>query len=143
MARFSRALQAAVISATPHAALLVGERCLDLVLELLDLGDARLLVGVLESGLHGGVEAVDLGDNLGDGLVELVGLGLDGALVEELLLLLAEAPDGLWAKSSAPIMSSSVTSSAPHSTMEMYSLVPATVRLRSEASASSKVGLTM
>ena len=84
--------------ATPHAALLLGEGRLDLVLELLDLGDARLLVGVLESSLHGSIEAVDLGNDLGDGLVELVGLGLDGAFVEELLLLLAERADGLLGK---------------------------------------------
>ena len=81
--------------ATPHGALLVGEGGLDLVLELLDLGDAGLLVGVLEGGFHGRVVSVDLVDDLGNGLVELVGLGLDRALVEELLLLVAERADRL------------------------------------------------
>ena len=76
-------------------ALLVGEGLLDLGLQLLDLGQAGLLVSVLEGCVHLVVEGGNLLDDLGDGLVELVVLGLDVAHVEELLLLVAELADDL------------------------------------------------
>ncbi len=128
--------------ALPGSALLLGELFLDGLLQGLDLGDTALLVGIGQGGVHLVVMGDDALLHLGHRLVERVLLRHDGtvdALHSSTNAGWAsqKAAMASWPNSMAASMSSSVTSSAPASTMEMKSRVPASSRSRSEFSRSS------
>ena len=85
--------------AGPRRALFFGEVVLlDRFLEGFDLGDARLLVGVLQGGRHLVVVSVHALGDARVGLMQLVFERLRVDLVEEALLRLAELGDGLLAE---------------------------------------------
>ena len=89
--------------ALPQELLLLGELCLDGILQSLDLGDTALLVGIGQSGVHLVVMGEDALLHLGHRLVERVLLRHDGTvyalpLLNELELGVTERTDGLLAE---------------------------------------------
>lgn len=128
--------------ALPLDLLFLGELGNDGLFHRVDLGHTGELVGIAQSSGHLVVVSKDAIVHLGNGLVERILLLDDGAvdaliLLDKLKLSIAEARAS-WPNCMAASMSSSVTSSAPASTMEMKSLrVPPSSRSRSEFSRSS------